>query len=406
MKQLAFILIFCLATFSVYAQNSAVNKATRFEESGDLAQAKQNIDEAIEHEKTRDKGKTWYTKGTIYEAIAVSEDPQQQALAENALQEAVAAYQKAKELEEENSGTYVFADQRLEGLWGTFLNKGAELYQAGNYSEALENFEKAKMLKPQDTTAYLYGGISAQQEGNMELALENYHKLIELDINDPSIYESVVYLERAENEDNEKALEIVTLAREKFPENENLAKEEISLLIITEQTDEASKKLEQAIAVEPDNALLYYNLGFLYDQMGDQAKEAGDTTEARVQKDKAIEQYKEAIEREPDNFEANFNTAVNYYNRAAALVTTANEMDLKQFQQNGGKLMEQSKVDFNNALPYLEKAREVQPDDVTVLTTLVTVYQQLGMDEKAEETNKHLETVSVPEEGAPEAEQE
>ncbi len=397
MKQLAFILIFCLATLSVFAQNSAVNKATQYEKDGDLAKAKQSIDEASQHEKTKDKGKTWYTRGTIYEAIALSEDPQYQKLDANALQESVNAYKKVKTLEKENAGMYVFADQKLEGLWGTFLNKGAEKYQSGEYGEALEHFQKAQMLKPEDTTAYLYGGIAAQQEGKMDLAMENYYKLIALDVNDPSIYESVVYLERSQNEDNKKALEVVSKGREKFPNNENLAKEEIALLIITQQTDEARKKLEQAIATEPDNANLYYNLGFLYDQMGDKAKETDDAAKATEHKDKAIAQYKKAIEKDPNYFEANFNTAVNYYNRAAAVVTEANNMDLKEYQKNGKKLMDKSKVDFKNALPYLEKSRELQPDDITVLSTLVTVYSQLDMKDKAEATNKYLEKIAAEE---------
>ena len=74
MKKLVTIVIFCLLVIGGYAQNSAVNKATQFKENGELMKAKEQIDLATAHEKTIEKPKTWFTKGEVYEAIALSED--------------------------------------------------------------------------------------------------------------------------------------------------------------------------------------------------------------------------------------------------------------------------------------------------------------------------------------------
>lgn len=375
MKKLVSIVIFCLMITGVYAQNSAVNKASSFIEDGELMKAKEQIDLAVVHEKTLDKPKTWFTKGEVYEAIAFSEDSSYQEMQDEALEEAVAAYNKAKSLDE--GGNYEgLSSIKIDNMWGNMINKGAEAYNQEDYENALVYFGKSALMKPEDTTAYYYAGIAAQQGEYYDKALDNYYKLIDLDYHNEDIYSSVVYLERSQNNDNEKALEVIQQAREHFHENEALMKEEINLLIITEQTDEAKSKLETAIQTEPDNANLYYNLAYISEQTGDDAA--------------AIDNYKKAIDADPQYFDANFNLAVNYYNKAAEILKEANEMDLRTYQKEGKAIEDKAKVEFQKALPYLEKAHEVNPDDRIVMETLQTVYVQLKMNDKAEVINEKI----------------
>ena len=362
----------------VYAQNSAVNKATQFREDGELMKAKEQIDLAVEHEKTKEKPKTWYTKGEVYEAIAFSEDPSFQDMQEEALDEAVAAFNKAKTMDEGGSYDGLSA-VKIDNMWGTMINKGAEAYNQEDFDNALNYFAKSAVLKPEDTTAYYYAGIAAQQGENYEAALENYYKLVDLDYHNEDIYSSIIYLERSQNNDNEKALEVIDQARQHFPDNEALMKEEINLLILTEKTDVAKTKLERAIEAEPNNANLYYNLAYISEQTGD------DET--------AVENYKKAIEVDPEYFDATFNLAVNHYNKAAEILKEANEMDLRTYQKEGKAIEEKAKVEFQNALPYLEKAHEIRPDDKIVMETMQTVYVQLQMNDKAEAVNAKIEAM-------------
>ncbi|MDQ3392497.1 MAG: tetratricopeptide repeat protein [Bacteroidota bacterium] len=377
MRKITLSLILTFSVFFAFAQNSNVSKASNFEQRGDLAKAKDAIDQAANHDKTKDKSKTWLTRGSIYEAIALSEEHKN--LDANALEEAIQSYKKAKELEKENSVNYVLANERLEGIWGTYLNKGAEAYQSQDYVKAIEGFEMASKIKPEDTTAYLYGGIAAQQNKEYDKALKSFYKLTALGYDEIDIYNTIIYLERTHNEDNDKALEVVREARQKHPGNKEFVKEEINLLIFSDKVDEARLKLEEAIAAEPNNAVLYYNLGFLHDQTKN--------------KEEAIKNYQKAVEIDPNNFEANFNIAVNHYNSAAETLKKANDMDLKTYQKEGKKLEAAAKADFEKALPYLEKSRALQPEDYTVLSTLQTVYTQLKMNDKAEEVAKQMESL-------------
>ncbi len=376
MKKLALLVTFCLIGAGIYAQNSAVNKATQYLNKGELLQAKEQIDLASAHEKTINKPQTWFTRGQVYEKIAFSEDPAVADMSDSAMEEALVAYNKAKELDD--AGKYEsLSDIQVDNMWGQLINKGAEYYNNNDYENARKYFEKSSNIKPEDTTAYYYAGIAAQQNENYDAALTNYYKLIELDYHNEDIYSSMVYLERAHNEDNEKALEVLSKAREHYPDNEALMKEEINLLIITEKTDQAKSKLEAAIQAEPDNANLYYNLAYISEQTGDM--------------DEAVEYYKKAIEVEPEYFDATFNLAVNYYNKAAEVLKKANEMDLRTYQKEGKKIEEEARGEFANALPYLEKAHDIKPDDKIVLETLQTVYVQLKMNDKAEAIYKKME---------------
>lgn len=378
MQKFLFVFVFVFTSTLAWAQNSNVRKAESAKAKGNLEEAMQLIEEATKHDKTKDDPKTWYTKATIHEAMLFGSEGEVSDISQ--LGKTVEAYEKTKEVAG-GSGTYaVFADQRLEAIWGQFLNTGAQAYQNQEFEEALKSFEIAAEIMPEDTTAFLYAGISAQQAEIWDKAAHNYYKLMDLGYEQKDIYNSVIYIERAINKDNEKALEVVRRGREIFKDDKDLMKEEINLLIITDQAEEARIKLEDAIKAEPDNANLYYNLAFLYDQI--------------EETEKAIESYKKAVELEPDYFDANFNLAVVYYNRAADRIKRSNEMDLKTYQKEGKKLEDEAKEDFKRSLPYFEKAHEINPQDLTVLETLQTVYSQLRMNDKVAELSKKIEALN------------
>ncbi|MFW5759584.1 MAG: tetratricopeptide repeat protein [Cyclobacteriaceae bacterium] len=378
MKKLALLLTLNFIALFVFAQNKNVNKADRALQDGEYQEALQLIEEAAQHEKTMDKGKTWFTRGQIYQAIAFAEDESVQNMAENPFQEAVESYQKVQELEGENNMHSVFAGQSLTEISNLMLNKGAEAYQEGDFEDAIEAFEKTKLVNPDDTTGYMYAGVAAMQGGLYEKAAENYYTLLnELDYKELDIYTSLLWIERNHNKDEDKALELVREAREQYPDNLDLMKEEINLLITMENTDEAREKLEQAIQSDPENPSLYYSLAYLYDEVGES--------------EKAIDTYKKAIEFDPEYFEANFNLAVIYFNKGVEILKEANNMDLETYQKKAKEVIAEADKYFEKALPYLEKSHEIQPEDMTVMETLETAYSELQMEEEAETMAKKIE---------------
>lgn len=379
MKKLAsfFVILLTVQTMG-FGQNKNVRKASSALDNGELAEAKTQIDPAINDEKTKDDSKTWLLYGQVYQAIA--EDSTGSVQAEDPYQKAMEGYSKAMAMEEEGSTNYTMAEQMKEQVWANAVNKGAKLYSDKSYEEAIKYFDVAKMAKPQDTTGYIYAGISAQQAGSLDDAAENYAFLVDsLDYESEDFYNSLIYIYLVEQKDSEKALNYLQKAQETFPDKPDFLKREITVLINDEEYDQAEEKLAKAIESEPDNAILYYNRGYLYEQMD--------------QGEQAIESYQKAIDLDPSYFDATFNLAAYYYNQAAEILQTANDMDLKEYEEKGKVVEDSAMTYFEKALPHLEKSRDMKADDPKVLTTLQTVYTRLGMDEKAEEVQTKLDSM-------------
>ncbi|WNB16949.1 tetratricopeptide repeat protein [Marivirga arenosa] len=366
MKKLALFFAFFLVIGQAFAQNSNVRKAENALENGEFQEAIELINEASEHEKTMDDPKTWYVRGTIYQAKLNKEGYD-----ENLVKEATKSYNKVFDMVSEGDKYFTLTDLKVQELWGGFINEGSNAYSAQNFEGAVDAFKRALLVLPEDTTATLYAGISAQQMKDNKTALKYYYRLLDLDYKSAEIYGSIISIERYANEDIEKALEVTRMAKEVFPENDQFQKQEINLLIESGQVDIAKDRINDAIEKEPNNANLYFNLGYLYEQL--------------EQPEKAEAAYLKAIEINPDYLDANYNYAVYYYNKAADLLAEARDMDLQTYKKEGKKLENKAKEYLKKSKPYFEKALEISPKELAVIETLQTVYTQLGENAKAEE---------------------
>jgi tetratricopeptide (TPR) repeat protein len=347
-------------------------------ESGDLAEAKVLIDSAIQDSVVQQDPKAWMTYGDVYLSIAT--DSTNSVEAEDPLRKAYKGYSQVLEMEDTSSLLGVQADQQIQQVWANAINKGADNYSNQNYAEAVDYFAIARQAVPEDTTAYIYGGISAQQAGDMAVAADNYAYLLDsLDYVSKDFYNSLIYIYLIGDKDMDKGLDYLRKAQEAFPDDPEFLNREITLLINNEEYDEAVQKLARAIEMEPDNPVIHYNQGYLYEQMD--------------KGEQAVESYKKAIEADPQYFDANFNLAAYYYNRAAEILTEANNMDLQEYQEKGEEIENNAKIYFEKALPYFENSIDINPDSEKALTSLSTIYQRLGMDEKAEEVNSKLESM-------------
>lgn len=383
MKKLNLLLIFLVvSTLVSFAQpKPKIEKAKALLDKNEITEAKSIIDAAIEYEKTKDNTKTWYYRGLIYQAINISEDPAVQNLSDNSFEEAVEAFKKVKEMEGENGTYYIFSEQQLNSLYSSVFNTAAEAYQNEEYEKAIENFDKAKTIYPDDTTAWMYAGYAANQLDNIDLALENFEYLAEHKMADVNVHRNIIYTYRAVEKDTAQAIAAAKRAREQFPDDPELKQDEITLLIIANQVDEAKEKIQAAIEENPDNHVLYYEMGYLYD--------------ASDQLDEAIEWYKKSIDKNPEYFDALYNLGVDYYNKGADILHQAQEMDLDTYKKEGKKVEEQANEVFKQALPYFERAHEVRPDDIGTLETLQTLYSLMKNYDKVNEVQQKLEALGA-----------
>lgn len=384
-----------LISVTSFAQKGSVTKADSYLTKSDYANAKAEIDVAITIEKNAAKSKTWFVRGKIYQAIATSTDEAVKAIDPDALSKSVEAYNKVLEMDKENSPNALIATTNMDAMWGNYINAGGTVYGEENYEGALANFESALQVKPTDSVTLLYAGVSAQQAGQTDKTLDYYYQMVDAGIANQDVVSTLIYLERSENKDNEKALALVQKAKELWPTESKFGQEEISLLLTMDKVDEAKNKLEAAIAEDPTNVNLHLNLGVLYDNLGSAKQEEGKKEEARASFNKAKESYLNAIEIDPENYIANFNTGVIYVNLAKEYLDQARDMDLKTYQKKGPALEKKGGEILKEGLPYLEKSCELNPEDVGGLQALQQVYNALKMYDKAEATMDKIDALEA-----------
>ncbi len=87
---------------------------------------------------------------------------------------AIECYDKAIELKPDDAGAY--------------NNKGIALYGLGNYQQAIECYDKAIALKPDDASAYYNKGNALYGLGNYQQAIEWFDKVIALKPDDAGAY--------------------------------------------------------------------------------------------------------------------------------------------------------------------------------------------------------------------------
>jgi tetratricopeptide (TPR) repeat protein len=341
----------------------------------ELEKASNYIEECMDNEKALSKDKTWRYRGQIYMAIGQNEELK--ANYPDAIRTAAESFMKAKELDKR--GSYEGENDRgLQVVQIMALNEGVTDYNNQLYSAAIDKFavsqEIAQHYGKIDTLAIYNTGLSHEKAGNIDKAIENYNRCAELGYNVPDVYLFVANLYKKNNQ-TEKALEVLSNARESYPREQAIIIEQLNIFLENEQYDKAKENLRLAAEQDPTNEILYFSLGTVSDNLG--------------QFDEAEEAYKKALEVNPEYFDANYNLGAMFYNQAVEKVNACNDIPPREQKKYEACIEESNKI-FEQATPYLEKALEVKPDDESTMQSLKNVYARTGADEKYLEMKKML----------------
>jgi Flp pilus assembly protein TadD len=368
----ALVLFFSIT--NAFAQTNAIT----FAQAGKLDQAKVEIDKAMQNQKLAAKAKTWYYRGQIYEAIANDQTKIYSKLDSNAATVAYESYKKASELDKPGGSFDKDSKAALssQSLYAALFNQAIQRYQAQNYTDAVNAFRLAQETSPKDTLAALYTGIAYQQLKDINSAKTAFENYMNLGGREADVYSSVAGIYITEK-NNDKALEIIQKGLVIHPTHKGLKDQELNLYLTSGKMDQAIDNLKKAIEREPKNSQYILNLGILYDNAG--------------KKEEALDMYKKVLEIDPNNFDANYNMGVFYFNQGAESTKKLNKMDLKQYQKDGKKAEAEVQSKFSMALPYFEKAHQINPKDISLMENLVKVYTQLKRNSDAEKMTKAVE---------------
>lgn len=393
MKKIVLALAVMVVSTSLFAQKSAIQSAYNYQRNGKLDKAQEYIDKAIANEKTMADPKAWYYRGNIYIDIYNSPLEAFNSLSDDALDVAYTSYNRAIELDEKKTYTDEIIE-KMPGVGELFFNEGARQYNFGieaqnindsvssvaSFNKSVAAFEQAYNIYTQagmnDTTTLYYVSVAAEFAGDFDKAKQRLNQLVEMQYPRASIYSSLADIYYAHDADVEKAMQVYALGRERFPSDLNLLLMETNLFLAEAMTEEALANLQKAAEIDTTNPTIFFAIGAKYNEVVD------DTTKTPEMREdaflKAIIAYKRSIELKPDYFDPNYNIGALYVNKASNEITAANQLPIEE-QDKYEELMAKSNEYLETCLPYLEKAHELQPEDVSTMVSLKEIYTRLGM---------------------------
>src|SRR5690606_29798116 len=322
----------------------------------DLATAKEALDKAIEHEKTKDLAETWTYYALVNADLALLDSTDS---AEGYIQTAVEAREKAVSLDTDKEH-----EQNLNVLNSIIaqyeMNKGVKAWDSQDFVAAYNAFDKGLKYLPNDTTLLYYSGLAAINSQDYDKALSKYVELVPVDSfsNNKQIILDVSRLYLMQG-DTTNAIKYAEIGANKYPEDGELATQNIELNLMAGNEEKIINTITAQVEKEPENANLHYYLGIAYSEMQDI--------------DKAEAAYRKALEIKPDYLDANINLGGLILNRGIDHFNKTNNASLPQAEYEAE--IKKAYDIFDTALPYLEKAVELDGSSYLALTNLKKYYE-------------------------------
>tara|TARA_R110000868_G_scaffold358814_3_gene620539 strand:- start:4810 stop:6063 length:1254 start_codon:yes stop_codon:yes gene_type:complete len=303
--------------------------------------------------------------------------------------------------------------QLKQTMVNNLLTKGNEAYEKNDFVTSSNNFERAYRASVKDTVYLYYAAATAINYQDYDRALELYKELKDLgytgiekqyfafnvetqkedlyqdkNMRDLSvkakthikpsdrkseskkaeIVKNIALIYVSKN-DNEKALEAMKDARAESPDDINLVLSEANVYYKMGNTEEFKRLLELATTKDPKNPELQYNLGVI-------AAESEQLDQARAYYEKAIE------------LDAKY---INAYINLASLILNQEQTIIEEMNNLGSSKADNIRYDelrdkrqnlYKDAIPYLEKALDIDTKNISAAKTLMNIFSVTGETEK------------------------
>lgn len=387
---LTFGLLFSLMSFG---QSNLVLSAFNYLKTQKLDKALECIEPTIVHPKTMGDPKTWLYRGNIYLAIALTEDENYKKLVVNPLDSAYKSYQKSIEIDKDfiaPAGNPPKAELGLYIIGEQYYNKGVELFNMQNWVESKEYFERTRKINSifgvKDSLATYNATLCALKLGDNETGSKYLKELISMNYNKPEIFSMLANIYKEEG-DTTKMINTVKMGRKRYPEDLGLIISETNYYLAKGDLTSAQDLLKVAVEKDPKNPVLHFTIGSNYDRISRDSSMKEEEKELMLAE--AEKAYQKAIDLNPAFFDAYYNVGALFFNKGVEVFEFANTIPPDQFEA-----YEAAKKKYmgywEKALPYLEKANEIQPSDMGTLQALKSLYARLNMPEKLKIINDKI----------------
>ncbi len=370
-------------SFGAMAQKGKVTSALSYIDQGLLDKAKEAIDQAMVDEKSKDWFNTYFAKGKLCQASFESENPKFKEFYADPLAEAYIAYEKAMELDPKGTmKKKIITNMVYNSLAVNLYAQGSARFEAKEFEAALKSFETQikitesdKYAGAIDTGMYYNAGLAAVNCGKYDEAIKYFEKCAEMKYLGITPYYQI-YESWLGKGDTVKAESILTSLTDKFPGDKGITLQLIDLYIKTNKNEEALKYIKVAKEADPGNYSLYFAAGIIFLNQN--------------RNDEAIVELGKSIEIKGDLYDTQYGMGAAYINKASDMFVKANEiMDVKKYTE----AIDLANAVYSKALPYMEKAYELKPDDVYAMRSLKELYYRLKMTDKYNTVKAKLDVI-------------
>ncbi|MEN8137417.1 MAG: hypothetical protein ABFR62_03215 [Bacteroidota bacterium] len=284
-------------------------------------------------------------------------------------------------------------------------NAAAVAVSANNYPGALTIYEKLlEMDYTGITTVYEASNKETGEKQTFasqeDLDMQMKFGVVENDTvyttknNQPSIYRSVgsIYLNMGDNlakEDSlekqkyyHQALEVLKEGKAKYPGDYDLLLTLGNTYLKEGDQQGFINAMQEAIAQDPTNEVLYYNIGVVSNDLGMEAE--------------AKAAYDKAIELKPDYTDAYINQAAAILGREKEINEEISALPIKLNRANQAKLksLKAEKQDiYKEAIGYLEGAYEYDKTNIGLLQTMKNIYYALDRNDDYKRISDELKAL-------------
>ena len=262
----------------------------------------------------------------------------------DALEKAIAAYQKAYDLDASHAKSKDIA-AAFDLIGQKYNTEAYNKYTLGDLASASKYFEKAaevEALAPLskiDTTSIYNAGFTAWATKDMSKAKELFEKCYNLGY----YYEGGEVFAKLADVDTLNTKKYLEEGFEKFPQSQSILIGLINYYLKSnESTDRLFELLDKAKANEPNNASLFYVEGNIRSQLGDT--------------ENAVKAYRKCAEINPEYEYGFIGEGTMYYNKAIEVQTKAQD---ELYDTKYMALVKEFEEDLKACIPAFEKAFEV-----------------------------------------------
>ena len=392
MKKITLVLVMVMTVTIAFGQKNVRQTASNYLKDGKLDKSLEAINQCILDPSTATDPKAWFIRGNVYLELSNTKEEKYKALDPDPLPKALESYKKAIEYDPKKE-YYEDIVAKLNWQRNNYYNSAVDNYNKKNYKQAMTDFgrgaETLELANVPDTIGMLNAATCASLANDKESAKKYYILLLKNNYKSPTVFVTLSDIYR-QDKDSAQALRYVRMGQNLYPGDNRLFLAETNIYLTFNNTTKALNNLKVALAKDTSNFSVAFALGTIYDALANDTTKPANVREQAF--NDAIAAYGTSIRLNPEYFEGNYNLGALYVNKAAGINDEATKLPLEE-SAKFDKLKKEADTYLEKALPYLEKATALQPDDVNTLYTLKQIYARTNKPDKAKAIQEKINAV-------------